>query len=189
MAPVPGNTSTLIDLNFPLLEEISLSTNIENIFVYYADRFLTADKAVLAQAAESELLYETNILQRLWFYSGFLLYVNRQCRSERDYEYIKLKVEEHVLERGDEYQKLIDKISRLRQISKNRQQITRKQISDNILAFVLLRDLSKCVLCGDDRNLQFDHILPVSRGGNNEPENLRILCRQCNLSRGNLRNM
>ena len=177
-----------IDLKFPLLREIVLSENIVNVFGYYVDKFLPADMSVTARGAESELQYRTNILQRLWFYSNFLLYVNRQCRSEKDYEYIKLKVEEHVLERGDEYQKLVKKIDRLRQISSNRLQPNRKQISDHVSAFVLQRDLNKCVLCGDDINLQFDHILPVSKGGNNEPENLRILCQQCNQSRGNLRN-
>jgi 5-methylcytosine-specific restriction endonuclease McrA len=181
-------SNDLIDLNFPLLSEIVLSENIVNVFGYYVDKFLPADMSVTARGAESELRYKTNILQRLWFYSNFLLYVNRQCRSEKDYEHIKLKVEEHVLERGDEYQKLVNKIDRLRQISSNRLQINRKQISDHVLAFVLQRDLNKCVICGDESNLQFDHILPVSKGGNNEPENLRILCQQCNQSRGNLRN-
>ena len=178
----------LVDLKFPLLREIVLSENVVNVFGYYVYKFLPADMSVTARGAESELQYRTNILQRLWFYSNFLLYVNRQCRSEKDYEHIKLKVEEHVLERGDEYQKLVKKIDRLRQISSNRLQPNRKQISDDVSAFVLQRDLNKCVLCGDDINLQFDHILPVSKGGNNEPENLRILCQQCNQSRGNLRN-
>jgi hypothetical protein len=185
---IKTKTEILVDLKFPLLNEIVLSENIENIFGYYVDRFLPADMSVTARGAESELKYRTNILQRLWFYSNFLLYVNRQCRSEKDHEYIKLKVEEHVLERGDEYQKLVKKIDRLRQISSNRLQINRKQISEHVLAFVLQRDLNKCVICADDSNLQFDHILPVSKGGNNEPENLRILCQHCNQSRGNLRN-
>ena len=179
----------LIALKFPLLREIALSENIVNILEYYVDKFQPAYMSFSARGAESELLYHCSILQRLWFYSNFILYVNRQCRSHEDYEHIKLKVEEYVLERGDEYKKLVNKIDRLRQISSNRMQINRKQISDHVLAFVLQRDLNKCVLCGDESNLQFDHILPFSKGGNNEPENLRVLCQQCNQSRGNLRNV
>jgi 5-methylcytosine-specific restriction endonuclease McrA len=178
----------LIDLNFPLLNEIVLSENIVNVFGYYVDKFSPADMSISARGAESELRYDSNIVQRLWFYSNFLLYVNRQCRSEKDYEHIKLKVEEHVLERCNEYQNLVNKVDRLRQISSNRMLTNRKQIPDHVLAFILQRDSNKCVLCGDDSNLQFDHIFPVSKGGNNEPENLRILCQQCNQSRGNLRN-
>jgi 5-methylcytosine-specific restriction endonuclease McrA len=33
--------------------------------------------------------------------------------------------------------------------------------------------------------LHIDHIKPVSKGGGNEPENLRLLCPRCNISRGN----
>lgn len=35
------------------------------------------------------------------------------------------------------------------------------------------------------RGLHVDHIRPVSRGGTNDPDNLRLLCPRCNLSRGN----
>jgi 5-methylcytosine-specific restriction endonuclease McrA len=32
--------------------------------------------------------------------------------------------------------------------------------------------------------LTLDHIVPVSRGGRNEIENLRVCCRTCNMRRG-----
>jgi 5-methylcytosine-specific restriction endonuclease McrA len=37
-----------------------------------------------------------------------------------------------------------------------------------------------CQLCGSDKELQFDHIRPVSYGGVGTLENLQILCRECN---------
>lgn len=30
-----------------------------------------------------------------------------------------------------------------------------------------------------------DHIIPVTRGGTNDPDNGRVICRQCNQARGN----
>jgi len=42
---------------------------------------------------------------------------------------------------------------------------------------------SKCENCGSHFDLQIDHIIPVSRKGGNMEENLRLLCRQCNLRR------
>lgn len=33
--------------------------------------------------------------------------------------------------------------------------------------------------------MHIDHIKPVSKGGGNEPENLRLLCPTCNIRRGN----
>ena len=42
------------------------------------------------------------------------------------------------------------------------------------------RDGHKCQGCGTMENIEIDHIIPVSRGGNGEMENLRLLCRSCN---------
>ena len=50
---------------------------------------------------------------------------------------------------------------------------------------VYLRDNGSCVLCGDDENIEFDHIIPFSKGGAHSIENVRVLCRKCNRSRGN----
>jgi 5-methylcytosine-specific restriction endonuclease McrA len=56
---------------------------------------------------------------------------------------------------------------------------------------VLSRDRFKCVLCGDhpaknpDCDLHVDHVTPWSKGGRTELENLRTLCAQCNVGRGN----
>nr|WP_294505850.1 HNH endonuclease [uncultured Rhodopila sp.] len=56
---------------------------------------------------------------------------------------------------------------------------------------VLHRDRFKCVLCGDhparnsDCVLHVDHIVPWSKGGRTNDDNLRTLCAICNLGRGN----
>ncbi len=34
-------------------------------------------------------------------------------------------------------------------------------------------------------DLHIDHVVPVSRGGLTEPENLQTLCAPCNLRKGN----
>lgn len=38
----------------------------------------------------------------------------------------------------------------------------------------------QCAACGTTESLEIDHIVPVSRGGTNERENLQVLCRPCN---------
>jgi hypothetical protein len=46
------------------------------------------------------------------------------------------------------------------------------------------RDGKTCKVCGCTRDLTVDHIVPLSRGGENSLENMQILCRKHNSSKG-----
>ncbi|WP_067567307.1 TerD family protein [Nocardia acidivorans] len=59
-----------------------------------------------------------------------------------------------------------------------------RSISQEIKAQVWQRDGGKCVECGDSHYLEFDHIIPLSRGGATSAANLQILCRACNRAKG-----
>lgn len=48
---------------------------------------------------------------------------------------------------------------------------------------VYSRDGYKCVYCGSLNNLSLDHLMPVSRGGEDIPSNLVTCCRGCNSSK------
>ena len=45
---------------------------------------------------------------------------------------------------------------------------------------VLDRDGNRCVYCGSEENLVIDHLVPLLKGGDNEPDNLVAACRKCN---------
>ena len=61
----------------------------------------------------------------------------------------------------------------------------RRALKKKVQELVWDRDGGKCVECGSRENLQFDHIIPHSRGGSDTLENLQILCAKCNLTKGN----
>jgi hypothetical protein len=46
------------------------------------------------------------------------------------------------------------------------------------------RDQGRCSQCGADSYLEFDHVIPRSRGGATSVTNLQLLCRRCNRQKG-----
>jgi 5-methylcytosine-specific restriction endonuclease McrA len=65
------------------------------------------------------------------------------------------------------------------------QQTSREPINESIRSEIWRRDGGKCVKCGSKQNLEFDHIIPVSKGGATSVQNLQLLCKQCNLTKSN----
>lgn len=53
-----------------------------------------------------------------------------------------------------------------------------------VRAEVWRRDGGACVQCQATEYLEFDHVIPWSRGGATSAGNLQLLCRRCNLAKG-----
>jgi hypothetical protein len=57
-------------------------------------------------------------------------------------------------------------------------------IPSEVKVEVWRRDEGKCVICGDTKNLHYDHELPFSKGGTSLTEkNIRLLCMKHNLQK------
>jgi tetratricopeptide (TPR) repeat protein len=56
----------------------------------------------------------------------------------------------------------------------------RAAIPEEVRHAVWRRDEGRCVQCGSQEKLEYDHIIPVSRGGSNTERNLQLLCEPCN---------
>ena len=60
----------------------------------------------------------------------------------------------------------------------------REKIAESVRLFVWQRDEGKCVKCGSQEKLEFDHIIPFADGGSNTERNIQLLCEQCNRQKG-----
>ena len=60
----------------------------------------------------------------------------------------------------------------------------RQPIPDDVRAFVWSRDGGRCVRCGSQERLEFDHVIPIALGGSNTARNLQVLCEACNRAKG-----
>jgi hypothetical protein len=51
---------------------------------------------------------------------------------------------------------------------------------------IILRDGGRCIMCGSDKDIHVDHIVPKSKGGTSDIQNGQLLCSQHNLLKKNL---
>lgn len=58
-----------------------------------------------------------------------------------------------------------------------------RRIPDYVKVEVWQRDGGQCVKCGATDYLEYDHIIPFSKGGSNSENNIQLLCRKCNLAK------
>lgn len=58
-------------------------------------------------------------------------------------------------------------------------------ISQQIKDLVWNRDNGKCRECASNEKMEFDHIIPFSKGGSNTYRNIQLLCERCNRTKAN----
>jgi hypothetical protein len=62
--------------------------------------------------------------------------------------------------------------------------VRRLPISEDVRILVWRRDGGKCVVCGGQERLEFDHVIPVDKGGSSTARNIQLLCETCNRQKG-----
>ena len=94
---------------------------------------------------------------------------------ESSIESIKEQVKKAMEAEGEEVIDVTVKLSSAKKRSRT--------ISQEVKDRVWNRDGGKCVECGSNENLEFDHIIPFSKGGANTYRNIQLLCEPCNRSK------
>lgn len=63
-------------------------------------------------------------------------------------------------------------------------EVNREPIPEEVRREVWRRDGGKCVKCSSQEKLEFDHIIPIIKGGSNTSRNIQLLCQKCNRKKG-----
>lgn len=91
-----------------------------------------------------------------------------------------------ILEEADKERQKFERLeSKFSSEQLQRVKYERERIPESVRVEVWRRDQGKCAQCGSRERLEYDHIVPVSRGGSNTARNVELLCEACNRAKGN----
>jgi HNH endonuclease len=119
-----------------------------------------------------------------WAFRG-VVYAVEQGKGELAIqpEMARLLVKHHVLCHERDYQRIRREVEAFENLEKI-EGPQREPIPEAVRLFVWQRDKGRCVKCGSQQRLEFDHIIPISSGGSNTERDIQLLCEPCNRSKG-----
>ena len=131
--------------------------------------------------AEDEPIY--NEKNNVWIFKGNVYkIVGKSNLQPYSHDQIRLLI----LEEFDKERRLFEKLRlKFEDTSEDDLTYSRPRIPENVRIEVWRRDGGKCARCGSREKLEYDHIVPISKGGSNTARNIELLCEKCNRSKSN----
>lgn len=111
----------------------------------------------------------------IWVYEG-QLFVNTDLTADADD--VSILIQDIVVRDARTVERARSRVSI------EEQSTHRQPIPDDVKLFVWQRDEGRCVRCRSNRDLEFDHIIPLAMGGSSTARNLQLLCEPCNREKG-----
>lgn len=118
----------------------------------------------------------------VWVFRDYL-YLLEGAEYEPE-EVKKLHIKHFAFRKEKQFVKMMKEVERFERFEKINP-VYREQIPEEVRMYVWRRDNGRCVKCNSDKDLEFDHIIPVSEGGSNTERNIQLLCSRCNREKSN----
>lgn len=118
----------------------------------------------------SKVHYVLKTLNDIGFASRAHWFISIQYTTEIEYmiDILRILIEPDFVPGGDNTQK------------EENLEKTDRYIPSLVKMAVWRRDGGKCVECKSKEKIEYDHIIPVNKGGSNTERNVQLLCEKCN---------
>ena len=116
---------------------------------------------------------------------AFFFYKNSLYQAEYNEfftdEELLLRIKEKVYKEDKRFEQLKKQVELYESYDINESEKRKREpIPEEVRNEVWRRDQGRCVICGSQENLEFDHIIPFSKGGSSTARNIQLLCQNCN---------
>ena len=121
-------------------------------------------------------------------YSFYYIFFNNNLfevslsRNEGIYslDEITILIKEKIYKQNQKFEQIKKQVEMYEKFESKQNVEKREPIPEDVRFEVWRRDGGKCVKCGSQKNLEFDHIIPFSKGGSSTARNIQLLCQDCN---------
>ncbi len=141
------------------------------------------DAARSFESQQHEPMRLRQIADVFWAFRGVVVQCDNAAEATLGYQRLMMLLKRRVLREERRWAKIEREIEAFENMDRA-PAARREHIPDSVRLFVWQRDEGKCVQCGSESNLEFDHIIPVVKGGANTERNIRLLCETCNRRKG-----
>jgi hypothetical protein len=115
-------------------------------------------------------------------FAGFWVFKNNRYSIQGPYGIEEQKL--LVLEEFDAERRHFERLHhKHRSTGSDSSQPSRPRVPEAVRIAVWRRDGGRCSRCGSRENLEYDHIVPLAKGGSNTARNVELLCEKCNRSK------